>query len=158
MHLDILWDKTKSGRTHLTGLGPEERDNVLGADRSYPLASGRIFADRGGGWSPVLQHAEEDVDALSDWEIRWGIRTETRDGINSDVILLVFQGEDNMSGILEALNWGVGWEELVPDEEHESQEGPELECPAVACVLAVFAGPEAEVEAQLDQVINVAFF
>ena len=56
---------------------------------------------------------------------------------------------------MEVLDWDVHGGETVPDEEHEVQEGLELECLLVACVLGVFAGPEAEVEAQLDQVGDV---
>ena len=73
-------------------------------------------------------------------------------------ILLVVQSEENLCGVLEVLNQGVGWEELVPDEEHELQEGPELDCPAVARVLGVITGSEAEVEAYLVQVRDVAGF
>ena len=30
---------------------------------------------------------------------------------------MVVHGEENLSGILEVLNWGISWEELIPDEE-----------------------------------------
>ena len=43
-----------------------------------------------------------------------------------------------------------------PDEEHNFQEGPELECLAVARALGVFTGTEEEVEDQLYQVGNVS--
>ena len=33
--------------------------------------------------------------------------------------LLVIKGKDNLSGVLEVLNWGGGWEELVPDKDNE---------------------------------------
>ena len=65
------------------------------------------------------------------------------------------QGEDDMCGIMKVLDWGVSGEEMVPNKECEFQEEPELDCPAVARALGVFAVPEAEVEAQLDQVGNV---
>ena len=42
-----------------------------------------------------------------------------------------------------------------PDEEYEVHEGPELNRPAVSGALRVFSGPEAEVEANGDQVFNV---
>ena len=74
-----------------------------------------------------------------------------RDGLASDGILLV-QGEDNLCGMLNVLDQGVGGDEVVPDEEHKFQEGPELDCPEVACALGISAGPEAEVEGQLYQV------
>ena len=44
---------------------------------------------------------------------------------------------------------------MVPDEEHEFLEGPKLGCPMVACAIGVFAGPEAEVESQLEEVVDV---
>ena len=46
-------------------------------------------------------------------------------------------------------------EEEVTDEEHNIYEGPELDRPAVASALRVFKGPEAEVEANGDQVGDV---
>ena len=67
-------------------------------------------------------------------------------GLIWDGILLGVQGEDDLRGILEVLDRVVCGEEIVPDEEHEFQEGPELNCPAVAREFGVFAGPEAEVE------------
>ena len=78
-----------------------------------------------------------------------------RDVLTSDGVFLVVQGKNNLSHLVEVLDWGVHGENTVPDEEHKVQEGPELDCPAVACALGVFAGPEAEVEAQLDKVGNV---
>ena len=44
---------------------------------------------------------------------------------------MIFQGEDNLIGVLEVLNWGVNWEEPVPDKENEFQERPELDFPVV---------------------------
>ena len=81
-----------------------------------------------------------------------------RDVLTSDVILLVVQGEDNMCDMLEILDWGVGGEEIVRDKEHQFQEGPEQECPVMACALGVFVGLKAEVEPQLDQVGNMPVF
>ena len=52
---------------------------------------------------------------------------------------MVFQGEDNLCGVLKVLDRGVGREEMVPDEEHEFQEGLELEFPATDLALGVFA-------------------
>ena len=46
-------------------------------------------------------------------------------------------------------------EDTDPNEEHEVQEGPEMDCLSVAYALGVFEGPEVEVEAQFDQVSNV---
>ena len=64
-----------------------------------------------------------------------------------------------MSGMLEVLDGGVGWEEsIVPHEEDEVHEGPKLDCSLVAGALGVFTRSEAEVEAQGDQVGNLTGF
>ena len=47
---------------------------------------------------------------------------------------------------------------MVPDEEHEFQEGAELECPAMVCAHGLFAGQKAEVKPQLDQVGDMPGF
>ena len=49
-----------------------------------------------------------------------------RDGLISDGIILVIQGEDDTGDVLELLNQGVCGEETVPDEEHKFQEVTEL--------------------------------
>ena len=63
-----------------------------------------------------------------------------------DHILLVVHGDDDLSGILEVLDWDVGWEESVPHKEDKVHEGPELDILVVAGALGVFAQSEAEVE------------
>ena len=75
-----------------------------------------------------------------------------------DRILLAFQGEDDLGGMLEVLNWGIGWEELVLHKEDEFHEGLELGCSTVAGALGVFAQSEAEVESQVNQVGNLTGF
>ena len=60
--------------------------------------------------------------------------------------------------MLELFNWGVGWEDSIPNEEEEVQEGPKLDCLVVTGVLRVFTQPEAEAEAQLDQVGKMTGF
>ena len=81
-----------------------------------------------------------------------------RDGITLDSVLLVVQGEDDLGDVLKLLNQGVCEEEIVPDEEHKLQEGPELDCPLMACALGVFTGPNSEIEPQLDQVGDMPGF
>ena len=78
--------------------------------------------------------------------------------LTSDGIILDVQGEDDLCDMLKLIDWGVCGEDIVPDEEYEFQEGLELDCPAMACALGVFAGPKAEVEPQLDQVENMLGF
>ena len=67
------------------------------------------------------------------------------DGLTSNGVFLVVQGENNLSHLVEVLDWGVPGEETVPDEEPEFQEGPELDYRAVACALGVFSGLDSEV-------------
>ena len=62
-----------------------------------------------------------------------------RDGLNLDGILMVVQGEDDLFGVLEVLDRGVGGEEMVPNKEQKPQDGTKLDCPAVACTLGVLA-------------------
>ena len=57
--------------------------------------------------------------------------------------------------IAEVIGRGVPREEKVPDKEHEVHEAPELDRPEVVGELHVFTGPEAEVEANYDQVGDV---
>ena len=57
--------------------------------------------------------------------------------------------------MMKILDQGVVGEEMVPDEEHEIQEGTELDCPAMAYTLGAFAGTKAELEPQLYQVGNM---
>ena len=38
-----------------------------------------------------------------------------RYGLTLDGIIMVVQGEDNLGGILEVINWGASWEDLVLD-------------------------------------------
>ena len=66
----------------------------------------------------MFSHAEEDVDARSEWAGLRGLQSEVRDSIISYGIILVVQGEENLRGVLEVIKQGVGWEEMVPDEEH----------------------------------------
>ena len=39
-----------------------------------------------------------------------------RDGLTSDGVFLVFQGENNLSRLAELIDWGVHGEETFPDE------------------------------------------
>ena len=60
-----------------------------------------------------------------------------------------------MSCPAEMLGGSVPGEEEIPDKEHEIHEGLELDRPEVAGALRVFTGPEAEEEANGDQVDNM---
>ena len=77
------------------------------------------------------------------------------DGLTVDGILLIFEDDENLGGLVEMLGGGVPGEEKLPDKEHAFHEGPELDRPAVDGAICVITGPEAEVEANGDQVDNV---
>ena len=78
-----------------------------------------------------------------------------RYGLNLDRILLVARGVDDLGDMLKLIDWGVGRNEMISNKKHRFQERPELDCPAMARVLGVFAGTEAEVYSQLDQIGDV---
>ena len=44
--------------------------------------------------------------------------------MNLHYVIIVVQVKDDLGGILEVCNWGISWEESIPDEEYELQEGP----------------------------------
>ena len=91
----------------------------------------------------MFLHAEGDFDVRSDWAGCQRLRYEVRDGLTLDGILLVVQGEDDLCGVLEVLGWGVGREEMPPNEEQKFQEGLEQDFPAVAFALGATSVPEA---------------
>ena len=68
----------------------------------------------------------------------------------SDHILLIVQGKENLGDVLEIINVGIDWEELIPNQEEKVQEGTELDCPEMSCALGVIAKTEAEVETKLE--------
>ena len=98
---------------------------------------------------------EEDVDARLDWADYGGLRTEMGYSITADGILLIVESDENLGGLAEMLGGSVPREEEVPKEEHKVHEGAELNRLAVPGALRIFSGPEAEVEANGDQVSDV---
>ena len=80
---------------------------------------------------------EEDVDARLDWADYGGLRTEMGYSITADGILLIVESDENLGGLAEILGVSVPGEEKVLDKEHE------LDRPAVASALCVFAESEA---------------
>ena len=154
MRSGVFWGVAKSGRSHSQAIGSDDGDDVGCADRAEDMIGG-IIADGGGGTTPLVAQAEEDSDARLDWSGCGGLGTEVGDGLTTDGILLIVEGDDNLSGLAKMLNRSVPGEEEVPDEEQKVHEGPELDHPAVAGALSVFTGPEAEVEASGDQVGDV---
>ena len=71
----------------------------------------------------MFSQAEEDVDARSNWAGCWALRSEMRDGLTSDGVLLVVEGEDNLGDVIKPPDWGMGGEEGVPGKEDEVHEG-----------------------------------
>ena len=81
-----------------------------------------------------------------------------RDSLPSDGILLVIQGDEDLSSVLGFLD-GVIWrEESVSSEEHEFQKGAELDGPSMASALGVLTGLQVELETQDEQVGDVSGF
>ena len=148
---DIFWDEAKSGRYHSQKIGSDDGDDVGCTGGAEAMIGGKI-SDGGGGIASLVAQAEEDIDARLDWAGCSGLRKEVGDSLTTDGIILIFEGDENLGGLEEMLCGSAPGEEEVPGEEHEVHEGPELDHPAVAGALCVFTGPEAEVEANGDQV------
>ena len=81
-----------------------------------------------------------------------------RYGLTLNGALLVVQSEDDLYFMLKLIDWRVYREDIVTSEEHYFQEGPELDCHVMDCVLGVFIGTKAEVETQLYQVSDMPGF
>ena len=88
--------------------------------------SGEKVSDRNGGVAAELSQAKEYVDARLDQSGCRRVLFEVRNGHTLDGVFLVVQSEDNLSRLIEVLNWGVHREETAPNKEHEVQEGPFL--------------------------------
>ena len=101
---------------------------------------------------------EEDVDACSERAGIRGLQLEVRDGLPSDGVFLVVQGEDDLGGVLESLDGVIGRDEIISGEEHEFQKDTELGSSMMAGALGVLIGPQAKVENQYEIVRDVSGF
>ena len=79
----------------------------------------------------MFLQAEEYVNARSNWVGCLALRSEVRDSLTLDGVLLVFQGKDDLYDILKLLDWGVWGEESVADKGNEFEEGTGLDGPAM---------------------------
>ena len=104
----------------MLGLGPDDSDDIGSPNRVESLSSRKV-TDRGGGVAAELFQAKEDVNARLDWAGYRGVQFEVRDVLTSDGVFLVVQGEENLSRLVEVLDWGVHREETVPNKEQEVQ-------------------------------------
>ena len=84
----------------------------------------RVVDEWSGHQAPMLLHAEGDVDAHLNQAGCCRPRSEARDRFPSDCILLIVQSKDDLGCVPEVFNWGVSWEDLIPNEEDEVHEGP----------------------------------
>ena len=105
MNSDQFWVETKSGRSPLQTLGPDDGNDVECADGAEAIIGGEI-ADGGGRIVSLIAQAEEDVDARLEWTGYVGLRTEVGDGFTADGILLIVEGDDILGGIPEILGGG----------------------------------------------------
>ena len=80
------------------------------------------------------------------------------DSLTADGILLIVESGENLVGLAEMICGGVPREEKVPDKEQTVYEGPELYHTEVVGALCIFAGPEAEIEANGEQVGDMVVF
>ena len=87
----------------------------------------------------MFMQAEEDVDTHSNCAACRILRSEVRDSITLDGVLLVVQGQDDLGDVLKRTNRGVRGEEDVSGEEDEVHEGTELDYSVMASVLCVLA-------------------
>ena len=62
-----------------------------------------IAANRNGGISSLFSQSKEDVDVRLDRAGGLGLRSEVRDGIPPDSVLLVVQGDDDLGSMLELI-------------------------------------------------------
>ena len=98
---DVFWGKAESGRSHPQALGSDDGDDVGCADGAEAMIGG-IITDGGGGSTPLVAEAEEDDDAGLDWAGCGGLGAEVGDGLTADGILLIVEGEENLSCPAEA--------------------------------------------------------
>ena len=82
---------------------------------------GGIIADGGGRSTPLVAEAEEDVDTGPDGAGCGGLGAEVGYGFSADGILLIVEGEDNLSCPAKMIGGSVPGEEEVPDKEHETR-------------------------------------
>ena len=143
----VFWVKSKSGRYHSLALRPDDGDNVRGTERAETLG-GRVVADCGSWVTSMFSQAEEIFDSRSNWAGCRALQFEVRDGLTSNVVLLVFQGEDDLGDVLEPLDRGIGGEEGVADDEDEVLEWTELDFPYMDVALSVLTSTQEEVEPQ----------
>ena len=104
-----------------------------------------MVANRSGGIVSLFLQSEEYVDACLEKAGGRGLRSEVRDSLTSECVLLAFQGEDDLGGVLEFLDGGIRRYEIISSKEHEFQKGTDLDGSAMAGKLGVITGPQAEV-------------
>ena len=84
---------------------------------------GRVVSDCGGRITVILPLAEDDVDARLNWAGGWALRSEVRDGLTSDGILLVVQSEDNLGDVIEPPDWASWGRRVSPAKKTKSMRG-----------------------------------
>ena len=84
---------------------------------------GGIIADGGGGITPLVAEEDKDVDAPLEWAGCGGLGTEVGDGLAADGILLIVEGEDNLSCPAEMLGGSIPGRRKSPTKNMISMRG-----------------------------------
>ena len=95
---DIFWGESKYVRSHLQTCGPDDGNDVGFPDRAEAIIRRRI-ADGGGGIASLITQVEENADAHLEWAGCVRLSTEVGDGLTTDGILLVVEGDANLLGM-----------------------------------------------------------
>ena len=134
---NVFWCEAKYVRATPSGIGLEDCDDVQGTDRLEPLVSVRIVSVQSSPLAPMFTHTEEDFNSCLNQAGCCRIRLEVRVRLPSDWFLQVVQGKYDLGGMLKVLNWGVIWEESIPNKEGKVHARMELDCMTVTGVLGV---------------------
>ena len=119
---DVFWGKAESGRSNPQALVSDDGDDVGCADGAESMIR-EIIADGGGGFTPLVAEAEEDVHACLDGAGCGGLGAEVGDSLAADIIFLVVEGEDNLSCPAEMLGGSIPGRRKSPTKNMRSMRG-----------------------------------
>ena len=102
MRSGVFWGESKSGRSQLLAIGPNDGNDFGCADGAEAMVRGNNSDGGGGIISPVTQE-EEYSGARLDLAGYGGLKPEVGDSLTVDGILLIVKGDENLCGIAEML-------------------------------------------------------